>query len=588
MKVFTRSPSLRELKYLLAQSLLVSLCACTTFPSTDFQSAEVPLEKQELSNLTIREPSDLPAEGRQEDLYKVLVAEIAGHRGKVQIAVDNYLQLARKSSDPAYAERATRIAVFARQDPEALEAAQIWSSLLPDDIEPRQVLTAMYIRTQQPEQARLELEKILATPGGNSGERLRMIANFLGREQDKEMALSVMEGLVKDRQQDADALFAYALLAVRAEKTDKARTAMEKALKVAPMNLNMAMAYLGILQKQGDTKYALEWLKAILTAYPDTRDLRMIYARLLADTRDYPAARIEFQILERLEPDNIDVQYALGLLNLQLDNVAAARVNFERLLVLEGRLNEARYYLGQIENSLDHPELAEKWYAQVTEGANYFDAQLQRVMIKVRSGNIPQAVEQLHSIEADEPENRLRMIRIEADIWVQAGDLPAALEVYNRAIEDQEGDTELLYSRAMLAEKMDRLDVLESDLKQIIEAEPDNSQALNALGYTLADRTDRYEEALSYIKRALEVNPKDFYILDSMGWILYRLGRLEESISYLQQAMALKNDPEIAAHLGEVLWVMGDREAAREVWNTALEASPDFNKLKDTIERFIP
>ena len=162
-----------------------------------------------------------------------------------------------------------------------------------------------------------------------------------------------------------------------------------------------------------------------------------------------------------------------------------------------------------------------------------------------------------------------------------------ALAVYSDALENNP-DPDLLYSRAMLAEKMDRLDILERDLKKILEQDPNHAQALNALGYTLADRTDRYEEAYTFIKKALDLKPDDFYILDSMGWVLYRLGRLDESVKYLNKALTERQDPEIAAHLGEVLWVKGDKAAAREIWEAALQQTPEDTRLLDVIKRFNP
>ncbi len=135
---------------------------------------------------------------------------------------------------------------------------------------------------------------------------------------------------------------------------------------------------------------------------------------------------------------------------------------------------------------------------------------------------------------------------------------------------------------------MDKLDILEQDLRRIIAKDPEHSQALNALGYTLADRTDRYQEAYELIERALELNPDDFYILDSMGWVLYRLGRHEEAVRYLRRAMAIRPDSEVAAHLGEVLWVMGEKQAAKEIWDTALKTTPDDKRLLNVIERFNP
>jgi tetratricopeptide (TPR) repeat protein len=160
------------------------------------------------------------------------------------------------------------------------------------------------------------------------------------------------------------------------------------------------------------------------------------------------------------------------------------------------------------------------------------------------------------------------------------------MAVYDRALVEHEGNQDLLYARAMLAERLDRIDILEADLNSILSKDPDNADALNALGFTLADRTDRYEEALVLIERAISIKPDDFYIVDSMGWVLYRLGRYEESLTYLQRALVLSNDPEVAAHLGEVLWVMGKRDAAREVWDTALQTTPEDQRLLEVIKRF--
>ena len=179
------------------------------------------------------------------------------------------------------------------------------------------------------------------------------------------------------------------------------------------------------------------------------------------------------------------------------------------------------------------------------------------------------------------------MIQAEGEILTNEKRYEEAMTLFDSEI-NENPHPDLLYSRAMLAEKMGRLDILEADLKRILEDDPDNATALNALGYTLADRTDRYEEAYDYIKRAYEQSPGDFYILDSMGWVLYRLGRLDEAVDFLQQALELRNDPEIAAHLGEVLWVMGDKEAARDVWDTALQATPADDRLLKVIERFQP
>jgi tetratricopeptide (TPR) repeat protein len=249
--------------------------------------------------------------------------------------------------------------------------------------------------------------------------------------------------------------------------------------------------------------------------------------------------------------------------------------------------NEARFYLGQIAETNNNFAAALNWYEGINNtDQNYFDARINMVRILSRQGKTDDARDQLHSITTDTPQQTIRLMRVEGEILTDEGHYQDAMNLYNKALNDDRYDAEVLYARAMLAEKMGRFEILEKDLRHILEHEPDNIQALNALGYSLADRTDRYHEALALIKRALELSPNDYYILDSMGWVLYRLGRLDEAAEHLQRARELRNDPEVAAHLGEVLWVMGDQAGARKIWGTALQAKPDDKNLLEVIKKF--
>ena len=198
------------------------------------------------------------------------------------------------------------------------------------------------------------------------------------------------------------------------------------------------------------------------------------------------------------------------------------------------------------------------------------------------------ARQHLHGLRARNRADSVRIFRTEAELLARAEQLEESLRVYNDALASFPKETGLLYARAMLAVRLDMIERTEADLRDILSREPDNADALNALGYTLADRTERYDEAYELIKRAAELKPGDHYVVDSLGWVLFRLGRHEEAIKYLREAMELKADPEVAAHLGEVLWVSGDREGAMSVWNTALEAQPEDKRLLDVVKRFAP
>ncbi len=516
------------------------------------------------------------------------MAEFAGQRGHLDVAVKNYVELASSLRDVGLAERATRIAVFARDDESALSAARTWVELDPKDMDARQILAAMYIRHGNADAALEHLEYVVSHDAGQPGNRLRMVANLLGHEDDRQTALAVMEKLVAKHGDDSDALLAYALLAIRAEQLDKARDAMNRIVKRTELSSNVAMAYLAILQKQGKLPQAIEWLDSVLAANPKQFGLRLIYARLLADANRYEEARLQFGMLSTEAPDNSDIVFALGLLNLQANRVDEAAKNFTRLLKLDARTDEAHFYLGQIAEARKEPELALAQYKQVQGGSNYFNAQMRTAMVKAVKGQTDEAIAFLDKLTVEDDEQRFTVARAKGEILTDKNRLEEAMKVYDAVLANGEFHSDLLYTRAMLAERMGKIDVLEKDLRAILAKEPDNSQALNALGYTLADSTKRYDEALALITRALELSPKDFYILDSMGWVLYRLGRLDEAIQYLEKARELRNDPEVAAHLGEVLWVKGDRAAATKTWETALRDTPNDKKLLEVIKRLKP
>jgi len=275
------------------------------------------------------------------------------------------------------------------------------------------------------------------------------------------------------------------------------------------------------------------------------------------------------------------------LLYLQSGDIDASEEYFLKLSTKSHRTNDVNYYLGRIsEDHQDHKKAA-IWYQGVQAGQNYFDAQVRLGLMLAHQGRIEDARMHLGSIRTQNESESVILIQAEAEILVNQEDLEEAMRIYDRALENGY-NSDLLYSRAMLAEKLDRLDILEADLRTIIKREPESALALNALGYTLADKTDRFTEALELIDAALEINPHDHYILDSKGWILYRLGRLDDAILYLKRALDIIPDAEIAAHLGEVLWIKGDKREALKIWEAALEATPDNDTLQDVIQRFNP
>jgi len=524
----------------------------------------------------------------EELLYKILEAEFAGQRGHLDVALANYLELARSTRDPKIVERATRISVFARDTTMAEEMAILWVELDPRNPDPHQVLAVMAMRNGDVEKSLVHLESILDYTYGDLDQKLLMIANMLGREADTDLIMQVMDKLVDKRQDSPVALFAFSRVSAILGEYQRALDLLEQALTLKPEDDGIALSYIAVLQRLGRDDDALVWLEDALEDRGDNDfNLRLTYARFLMDVSRYDDSRRQFEILAVQAPNNADVLFALGLLYLQENRIDDAEKQFTHLSRRGGRSNEVNYYLGRIAEGREEFDKAGVWYQGVQSGPNYFDSQVRLARMLARQDRLDDARKHLTTILTQNEAESSMLIQAQAELMVELDRYDEALEIYDQAI-DAGYNPDLLYSRAMLAEKMDRLDILEADLRSILDQDPQNAQALNALGYTLADRTNRYAEAEKLIDMALELRPNDHYILDSKGWVLYRQGRLDEAIEYLRRAMELIPDGEIAAHLGEVLWVKGDKKEAKKVWDTALKSAPDNALLQDVIQRFNP
>jgi len=245
-----------------------------------------------------------------------------------------------------------------------------------------------------------------------------------------------------------------------------------------------------------------------------------------------------------------------------------------------------RYYLGQIAETNQKNDAARHWYGKVEEGNYYLEANIRIATMIARAGDVLAAREHLQNVAADTTEMELQLYLAEGEILREAKQYEEAVQLYSDGLEQLPDNIELLYARALTAEKLDNIHQTILDLTRIVELEPTHTQALNALGYTLIDQTERVEEGFDYIRKAYSMNPNDAAIMDSMGWAYYRTGNYEEALKYLRMAFEKLKDAEIAAHFGEVLWVMGDEEAARKIWTDALRQKPEDETLRNVIERF--
>ncbi len=564
---------------LISMSLLFG---CATAPQHSGVEGVMALESQPSS-------PELPNIELTEDILgDLFIAELATQRGRYDIAVEKYHGLALQTRDPRLVERAARIALFARDYKTALQLSQLWSELDPVNIAARQILTGLQLKSGDYDAALNSFDQVLTRVGGSERDRYLLMIRLLGREPDKEGALIVIRRFSERYPNDVSALYAYAQLALRAAEYAEAEKSVDQLLVQKKDWSQAVILKTRLLQVTRRKAQALVFLGEVVARKGDDLELRVAYGRLLVDVGQPDEALKQFRKVLKAEPENDDILFAAGLVALRVEKLDEARSYFYSLFERSVRLNSTIYYLGRIAELQENNEDAIRWYAKVGQGDNYINAQIRHALLLARSGDVASARASLHVAKARRPSQQLRLFLAEGEILRDVGSYGEALGVYNAALIEEPGNGELLYARAMVAERLGEIDILEQDLKAVLEREPDHVDALNSLGYTLADRTDRYDEAFTYVKRALDLNPDSFYILDSMGWVYFRLGQLDKALNYLQQAMVKSNDPEIAAHLGEVLWMMGDRPAAQDVWRKALELSPDNAAVLKVMKRLDP
>ena len=520
-----------------------------------------------------------------EILYQFLLAEIAGQRGEIGLAKSAYLDLARKTKDPRLARRAAEIAVFARDQEGALEAARIWMENDQDSDRAQQTLIALLLNQGRLIEAEPLLKKMLADDAANGFMHLSVL---LGKTRDTQAAQELVQRLATDYPKLPEAQFAIAQAATHAGRTDDTLAALQRADKLRPGWETAALYRAQLLAKTSRTD-ALGFLRDFLASYPTAREVRLAYARMLVNASQYPEARTQFKQLTSDFPRNADVSLAAGLLSLQMGDVQAAQGLLAQTLEYGYKdPDTVHYYLGQVAEEMKQSAEAEKHYREVKDGEYLVQARSRQAALLARQGKLDEARALLTETSGENDAQKVRLIQAEADLLRDAKDYAGVFQVLSEGLKRHPDSPDLLYDHAMAAEKLDKLDVLETDLRRVIQIKPNDAHAYNALGYTLVDRTLRLDEALELLDRALGLAPDDPFILDSMGWAQYRKGNLTRAQEFLERAYKSRPDPEIAAHLGEVLWAHGQRDDASTLWQGSLKNHPQNEILLETVRRLKP
>ena len=518
-------------------------------------------------------------------LYEFLLAEVALQRGNVGLAAQAYVDLAKKTRDPRVAKRATEIALYARMSGIATESARIWLETEPQSAQALQTLTGLLVSTNRLNEAQPYLKSLLVSGGRSPADGFLQLNRLLGSNPDKAATLRTIQDLATAFPDLPEAKFAIAQAALAAGQDPLALVQVREAASMRP-DWELAALFEARLLQKTSVSAARERLAAYLKRNPKAREARMSYARALVAEQKLPEAHAEFQRLLTEFPDNPDVVYAVGLLAFQLNDYPAARQSLERLLTMNFRdRNTLRLYLGQIAEEEKKLPDALRWYGEVTRGEQYLNAQLRYAQVLAKQGNLEGARSHLRQIGAANAQQKGQLVLAEAALLRDAKREREAFDLVAGALGEQPDNPDLLYDYAMLAEKIDRIDAMETSLRKLIVLRPDHAHAYNALGYSLADRNQRLPEAKQLIEKGLSLAPNDAFILDSMGWVFYRMGDNKTAIEYLRRAFAMRPDAEIAAHLGEVLWANGERVEAEKIWGDAMRQYPGNEVIASTIKR---
>ncbi len=567
---------------LLGTLLLLCLAACAQIPGKAVVEVDKLEEQGEAGQLELPK-LDLTAPM----LFDFLLGETALQRGDSEIATESYLRLAKTTRDPRVAQRATEVALLSRKPLQALAAATIWVELDPNSVIAHQTIVSVLVSTGRLDEARPHLGKLLAVEG-NVSKFFMQLNNLLVRNVDKTETLELVQQFAKPYPKLPEAHFAVSQAALFANQFDIAQQQMKHVLTLRP-DWEMAAIFYGRILRRISIASAIEFYEGYLKTYPKANKTRITFARMLVTEKNYIKARSQFQQLLTKNPENANVALAVGLLSMELHDFDAAEENFKKAIELGYKdPNTIRFYLARIYEKTQRNDTAMKWYRSVVRGNQFLPAQIRYAFLLSKQGKLSEARKHLQQLPVENDQQRVHLLVTEAEFLREAGSHQKVFYLLSSGLEKLPDYPELLYDRAMAAEKIGKLDILEKDLRKLIQLKPDHAHAHNALGYSFAEHSNRLPEALELIEKAIKLSPEDPYIIDSLGWVHYRMGNLNKGVGYLKQAFVIKPDPEIAAHLGEVLWMQGTKEEAKEVWRSTIKSHPGNEVLLNTMKKFMP
>ena len=556
---------------------LLLLGGCVTAPEKADKSAV------QVVSTEIETPEEQPSQPFTTDsLYQLLVADIALNRQQYQLALANYLQQARETKDIAIIELALRVAEHSRNNAASLELVELWVDNAPRSLSAHQA--ALQIKAMQGDAiGALNHAAWLFRQHDDIDAFLAVTSIQLSKTQTQEL-IEAYQTLPLSTEQKPFALLAIAMLYRTDGQLQMAEQSATAFLAIQPDSQAGLLLLARLMHQQDRVEEAAKLLVDALRKRPSDRPLRLQYARFLT-LIDVQQAIAEFEALRSDDPADQEVNFLLALLLHNQGQNDRAMGLFAQASQRSSLRADAQFHMGTISETRGDNTNAIKHYAQVRFGRNYLPAVSRLTLLLNQQYGLSAARQNLQRLRAEQPEQAVTLFQIESNLLVSLEKSEEALSILSDGLKAFPNDTQLLYARSMVAEQQDDFVLAEKDLRTLIAMDENNAMALNALGYSMILHTDRHQEAQRLIKRAYLLNPGDPAIIDSMGWVLFKLGQLTEALDYLQKAFDLLPDPEIAAHLGEVQWLLGDKQTALDIWQQGLQQAPEHHSITEAMQR---
>ncbi|PAV27237.1 hypothetical protein CF392_01950 [Tamilnaduibacter salinus] len=570
--------------------LTLSGCSTLSGPAAEPEK-QAPTTRPEVSQTDRTEQPEPPPEPEyadfsEETLYSLLAAEVAAQRGRYDVTLVNYVEAAKSSRDIGVIKRALDIARSLNGDNAQNQLIALWLDVAPDSAEAHRVAAIQKVRQKDFETALSHMETLLQQGKEADFDTLAALSSNLS-DAEQERLLGLYRELEDRYPDNRDIRYGTALVLRAQGNHEGALKELQPLLDESGQKpFQPALILRGdLLYKMGRQQEALDHLRYQSRRFPDNRKLGTLYGRILIDDGQLQAAEDQFASLVERFPDTPGLKLSHALVALENGHNQVARRQLEQLLDDEHHVNEAHYYLGRLARSAGQTEEAIAHFDQVQGGGQFFDALSQSTYLRGQSGQLDQAMQRLAKLRQQMPDNNERLWLIEINTLLDLERYPEALGAATAALEKHPENVQIRYARAMLYDRLDRFKASERDLRSILDKNPENAVALNALGYLLTVETERLKEARRLLEKALSLDPENPAIIDSVGWVHYRLGNHQKALEYLRKAYEAFPDPEVAAHYGEALYVTGEEEQARVIWRRTLEEHPDDTMIRDTMER---